>query len=80
VHDQIEEGAEDAGTCELELPPQLPLRLPPCVSDGRQCQEDRSVREVGPADDVLDAIDSTSLSQHVTDRRKGTSNNAGFDA
>jgi hypothetical protein len=24
VHDQIEEGAKDGGTCELELPPELP--------------------------------------------------------
>jgi hypothetical protein len=33
VHDHIEEGAEDARTCELELSPQFPVRLPPCVFD-----------------------------------------------
>jgi hypothetical protein len=56
MHNQIEEGAEDARTCNLELPPQLPFRLPPCVGNWRQGQEDRAVREVRPCDDFLDAI------------------------
>src|SRR5262249_25677758 len=57
MHHQIEEGAEDAGTYQLELPPQFLFRLPPYVGYGRQYQEDRSVREVGPTDDFLDAIE-----------------------
>jgi hypothetical protein len=35
VHDQIEEGAEDAWTHELKLPPQFSLRLSPYLGNSQ---------------------------------------------
>jgi hypothetical protein len=68
MHDQIDEGAEDARTCKLELPPQLPFGLPPCVGNWRQSQEDRAVREVRPGDEFLNAIENDrprGIEQHL---------------
>ena len=43
--------------CDLELLPQLPLGAPMLLGNRRQCQKNRAVGEIGPADDILDAIE-----------------------
>jgi hypothetical protein len=48
--------------------PKLPLGASASVGDGWQCQEKRTIGEVGPADGILDAIEEgrpCGLKQHL---------------
>ena len=54
---RIEERAENARSCELELSPQRMLR--PALSFGNRGkrQQDSTVGKIGPGDDILDPVE-----------------------
>ena len=56
MHHPVEQRAEDAGPCELELAPKLRFRTPVRLRNRRQGQKNCSVTEIRPADDFLDPV------------------------
>jgi hypothetical protein len=56
VRGGVEQRSQDARSCDLELTPELPLHPSPTIGDGWQCQEKGAIGEVGPADDIVNAI------------------------
>jgi hypothetical protein len=68
VRGGVEQGSQDARSRDLELTPELPLHPSPTVGDGWQCQEKGAIGEVGPADDIVNAIEKNRarrLKQHL---------------
>jgi hypothetical protein len=68
VRGGVEQRSQDARSRELELTPKLPLHPSPTVGDGWQCQAKGAIGEVGPADDIVNAIEKNQarrLKQHL---------------
>jgi hypothetical protein len=68
VRGGVEQRSQDARSRELELTPKLPLHPSPTVGDGWQCPAKGAIGEVGPADDIVNAIEKNRarrLKQHL---------------
>ena len=58
MHRRIEERAQNLRPRELELPPERLLRTALRFGDRVKRQQDGAVGEIGPGDDILDAVEN----------------------
>src|SRR5262249_40136416 len=67
VRGGVEQRSQDARSRDLELTPELPLHPSPTIGEGWQCQEKGAIGEVGPSDNIVNAIEKNRarrLKQH----------------